>query len=132
LIIQRLSELPPERTVSDENWISHRLLLRAAGMGFSLHDTIIRARTSTRMHYANHLEAVYCIRGSGLVELESSGETFQIAPGTVYALDANDKHVLHAHTEMQLVCVFNPPLVGPETHDKAGIYPLIDDISART
>lgn len=127
MIVRRLSELPPERTVSAETWMSRRLLLLEAGMGFSLHDTVIRAGTSTRMHYANHLEAVYCIRGSGRVELEESGEAFAIDPGTVYALDANDKHILHAETEMQMVCVFNPPLAGPEKHDENGVYPLITD-----
>ena len=129
MIVRRLSELAPERTVSGETWISRRLLLRGAGMGFSLHDTVIRAGTSTRMHYANHLEAVYCIRGTGRVELEESGESFVIEPGTVYALNANDKHTLHAESEMQMVCVFNPPLAGPETHDENGVYPLITDFS---
>ncbi|MCA9019130.1 MAG: ectoine synthase, partial [Planctomycetaceae bacterium] len=27
---------------------------------------------------------------------------------------------------MRMVCVFNPPLVGPETHDEDGVYPLLD------
>ncbi|MFT5354925.1 MAG: L-ectoine synthase [Polyangiales bacterium] len=126
MIVRRLSELAPESTVSAENWMSRRLLLRNDRMGFSLHDTTLRAGSSTPIHYANHLEAVYCIRGTGRVVLES-GKVFAIAPGTVYALDEHDKHVLHADTEMQMVCVFNPPLVGPETHDENGVYPLIAD-----
>ncbi|MFT5429398.1 MAG: L-ectoine synthase [Myxococcota bacterium] len=130
MIVRRLNELSAERTVSSDNWTSRRLLLRDAGMGFSLHDTVMRAGTSTRMHYANHLEAVYCIRGTGRVELEESGETFAIAPGTVYALDENDRHILHAKTEMQMVCVFNPPLAGLETHDENGVYPLVADTVA--
>lgn len=125
MIVRRLSELPADRTVSDANWTSRRLLLRHDGMGFSLHDTVMRAGTSTQMHYANHLEAVYCVRGKGRVELVDSGEVFAIEPGTVYALNDNDKHILHAETEMQFVCVFNPPLAGPEKHDKNGVYPLI-------
>ncbi|MFT6397197.1 MAG: L-ectoine synthase [Bradymonadia bacterium] len=96
-------------------------------MGFSMHDTLILAGTSTRMHYANHLEAVYCIRGSGQVVLEESGEKFTIEEGSIYALNENDKHVLHAVTEMQMICVFNPPLSGLETHDENGVYPLVPD-----
>lgn len=133
MIVRRLSELGSEETVSGETWTSRRLLLRNAGMGFSLHDTVMRAGTSTSMHYANHLEAVYCIRGKGRVELIDSGEVFSIEPGTVYALDKHDKHILHAETEMQVVCVFNPPLAGPETHDENGVYPLIGEhLSAAT
>ena len=125
--VVKLDELPNERIVSGETWISRRLLLRDVGMGFSMHDTIIRAGTETHMHYANHLEAVYCIQGTGRVVLAESGKVFEIAPGTVYALDQHDKHVLHADSEMRMVCVFNPPLAGNETHDENGVYPLIPE-----
>jgi L-ectoine synthase len=92
-------------------------------MGFSLHDTIIRAGTTTRMWYRHHLEAVYCIEGRGSLESEQDGRTFAIEPGTLYALDAHDRHVLRAETDLRLVCVFNPPLVGDETHGPDGAYP---------
>ena len=126
MIVRKLSELEPERVQSAETWQSRRLLLRGDGMGFSMHDTIIHAGTTTRMHYANHLEAVYCIQGRGTVALEN-GEEFVIEAGTVYALDAHDRHVLTAESEMRMVCVFNPPLVGRETHDANGVYPLLTE-----
>lgn len=112
-----------EREVSAENWTSRRLLLRSDGMGFSMHDTVIRARTVTRMWYRHHLEAVYCVEGYGTIECEADGRSFAIEPGTVYALDAHDKHVLKADTDLRLICVFNPPLVGTETHGPDGAYP---------
>ena len=127
MIVKRLDELPPEHTVSGETWTSRRLLLRRAGMGFSMHDTIVHANTTTTMHYANHLEAVYCIQGKGRVEVEATGEVFEIEAGTLYALDQHEKHTVTADTEMRLVCVFNPPLVGLETHDENGVYPLLAD-----
>jgi L-ectoine synthase len=115
--------LGSEREVVAETWTSRRLLLRADGMGFSLHDTVIRAGTTTRMWYRHHLEAVYCIAGRGTVETEDDGRSYPIEPGTVYALDRHDRHVLRAETELRLICVFNPPLVGTETHGPDGAYP---------
>jgi len=125
MIIRRLEELDSDRVVSTENWVSRRLLLRGEGMGFSLHDTVIRAGTTTRMCYANHLEAVYCIAGSGTVTVVASGEVNSIEAGTVYALDQHDEHILSATTEMRMVSVVNPPLAGPEVHDENGVYPRI-------
>lgn len=112
-----------EREVKAETWVSRRLLLADDKMGFSLHDTTIYAGTTTRMWYQNHLEAVYCIAGKGSVEVLKTGEVFPIEAGTVYALDQNDQHILRAETEMRMVCVFNPPLLGREVHDKNGAYP---------
>lgn len=127
MIVVKLHELPPDRVVNGETWQSRRLLLKRAGMGFSLHDTIIHAGTETHMHYANHLEAVYCIEGSGTVEVVETGDVFEIEANTVYALNLHDKHILRARTEMRMVCVFNPPIVGTETHDADGVYPLVKD-----
>jgi len=128
MIVRKLSEtLGTDREVDVETWTSRRFLLRSDGMGFSMHDTIIKAGTETFIWYANHLEAVYCIEGSGEVELVDSGVVHPIEPGTLYALDGNEKHYLRARTQMRMVCVFNPPLTGKEVHDENGIYPLVED-----
>ncbi|MBI9074971.1 MAG: ectoine synthase [Desulfatibacillum sp.] len=108
-------------------WNSRRLLLKKDGMGFSLHDTIIHPGTETHLWYKNHLEAVYCIHGKGEIELVSSGELIPIVPGTMYALDKHDEHLLRASEELRLVCVFNPPLTGREDHDADGAYPILDE-----
>ena len=113
-----------------ETWRSRRLLLARDGMGFSLHDTLIEAGTETPMWYQHHLEAVYCIEGEGSVELRDSGEVIEIVPGTVYALDQHDAHVLRARTRMRMVCVFNPPVTGQEVHDESGAYPAAADAGA--
>lgn len=127
MIVRRLAEIEgTPREVSGPTWISRRLLLRADGMGFSLHDTVIHAGTTTEMEYRNHLEAVYCVAGRGRVSVVG-GETFAIEPGTVYALDQHDRHVLVAEETLRLVCVFCPPLSGSETHDAEGSYPLSGD-----
>ena len=124
MIVRRLADVvgtPQE--VHGATWTSRRLLLHADGMGFSMHDTLIHAGTTTEMEYRHHLEAVYCIEGRGTVTRAGSGETISITPGTVYALDRHDRHVLVAEETMRMVCVFNPPLVGDETHDASGAYP---------
>lgn len=112
------------RRVVAQNWESTRLLLKNDGMGFSFHITTIYAGTLTEMCYQNHLESVYCISGHGMVETLDDAKQYPITPGTIYILDQHDKHVLRADTEMELACVFNPPLNGREVHDATGAYPL--------
>lgn len=111
-------------------WTSRRLLLRRDGMGFSFHDTLIHEGTETFIHYANHLEAVYCVAGEGEIELIDTGEKFPIKDGTMYALSGHERHLLRASKEMRLICVFNPPLTGREDHDDKGVYPLLTDEEA--
>jgi len=126
MIVRKLNELSgADREVKAVTWTSRRLLLAGDGMGFSLHDTLIHPGTTTEIHYQHHLEAVYCIEGKGRVEVVGTGEVYDIEAGTVYALDGHEKHLLIADTQMRMVCVFNPALVGPETHDENGVYPLL-------
>ncbi|WP_411954527.1 ectoine synthase [Alkalibacillus sp. S2W] len=117
-----------ENDVRGENWDSRRLLLKQDGMGFSLHDTVIKAGTETHIWYQNHLEAVYCIEGDGEVETLKDNQVYKITPGTVYSLDEHDEHLLRGGKEdMRVVCVFNPPLSGKEVHDENGVYPVDED-----
>jgi L-ectoine synthase len=108
-------------------WTSRRMLSKGDNMGFSFHETIIKANTKTHIHYQNHLEAVYCVAGNGKIEDLSTGETHEIYDGIMYALDKNDDHNLYGGSEdMRLICVFNPPIKGTENHDENGVYPLED------
>ena len=106
---------------------STRLLLKNDNMGFSFHITTIYANTETHIWYQNHLESVYCISGEGEVETLADSKVHSIKPGTIYILDKNDEHLLRAHSELKLACVFNPPLSGQEVHDKDGVYPILND-----
>ncbi|HVK86435.1 MAG TPA: ectoine synthase [Kofleriaceae bacterium] len=125
MIVRKLAALEPHRVVDAATWTSRRLLLAADQMGFSMHETTIKANTETRMHYRNHLEAVYCVGGRGSIEVIATGEVFPIEDGTLYALDQHDEHILRAETELRMICVFNPPLHGREVHDPTGAYPLL-------
>ena len=108
----------------DGNWESTRLLLKDDKMGFSFHITTIHAGADFQMHYQHHLESVYCMSGEGEVETLCDGKKYPINPGTVYILDKHDKHVLRAFREMNMACVFNPPLNGKEIHNSEGAYEL--------
>lgn len=112
------------RRIPGQGWESVRLLLAADGMGFSFHITTIEAGAQLEMEYRNHLESVYCIQGQGRLRDMSTHAVYTIHPGTLYALDRHDRHRLEAESEMTMVCVFNPPLQGNETHDATGSYPL--------
>jgi L-ectoine synthase len=119
MIVRHLEELiGTERDVAWGNGQSRRFLIEKDGMGYSLTDTVINAGTESRLHYKNHLEACYCISGRG--EVECNGKKYPIVPGTMYALNEHDDHVLRAVETMRLVCVFTPPLRGPESHNLGG------------
>ena len=127
MIVQKLADIiGTDRDVDNGNWVSRRLLLRKDGMGFSMHETILRAGTETYMWYKHHLEAVYCIDGEGEVEDLATGTIHRLEPGTLYALDEHDKHIVRAKTDIRTICVFYPPLSGREVHDEEGVYPLIE------
>jgi L-ectoine synthase len=125
MIVKHLNDiLNTEADVDSNTWNSRRLLLHKDGMGFSMHDTLIKAGTETLIWYQNHVEAVYCIEGEGEIEVVG-GQTYSIYPGVLYALDGHEKHYLRAKSQMRMICVFNPPLTGGEVHDKKGTYPLL-------
>ncbi len=122
--IKDITDTKQEVFAPNGNWVSRRLLLKDDNMGFSFHETVIFKGTQTRIWYKNHLEAVYCVDGEGEVETIEDGKVYPLHPGIIYALDKHDKHYLRAFkSDLRLLCVFNPPLVGDEVHDIDGSYP---------
>lgn len=120
MIVRTLREIAgTERDVNWGNGQSRRFLLEADGMGFAFTETLILAGTDIFIQYRNHLEACYCIEGEGEIKIEA-GDTYPIAPGTLYALDQHDPHYLRAWTDMRLISVFNPPIKGNERHNLSG------------
>jgi L-ectoine synthase len=114
MIVRGLAEA---KTVDWGNGVSRRFLLAEDGMGYTLTDTIVTAGSKSRLQYRNHLEACYCIEGSGEI-VDVHGNSFPITPGTLYALNEHDAHFLVANpdTDLRLVCVFSPALRGDERH----------------
>lgn len=129
MIVRKLSEAKLQgRSVSAEGWESNRLLLKSDGAGFSFHITRIFKDAVLHMHYQNHIESVYCISGFGEIKDVASGTIHAIEPGTIYVLDKHDKHILRAFEEMEMACVFNPPLMGREVHNAEGAYGLAAEV----
>lgn len=112
-----------DRDVDTPWWNSRRLLLHRDGVAFGLHDTLVRAGAELTMCYRHHVEAVYCVGGSGSVQALPDGPVHRIEDGTLYTLDGHERHLLRAETDMRMVCVFSPPLSGDEVHDASGAYP---------
>lgn len=130
MIIRSLTDIDgTDRDVTAETgaWRSRRLVLAGDGAGFSVHETVMYAGTSTSMWYANHIEAVLCVEGEGDLTDEETGETHRISPGTLYLLDGHERHTMRPHTDLRFVCVSNPPVTGREVHDENGAYPLLTE-----
>jgi len=116
------------RHVHGPNWDSKRMIVKADGMGYSVHETRIEEGTESRMRYEHHLETNYCYAGEGEVVDCATGQVFPIRPGTIYALDKHDEHILRAtRGDLRLVCVFNPPVTGTENHNPTGGYDAPND-----
>ena len=127
MIVRTLAECENSaRKIESETgtWNSVRMSLKDDNMGFSFHITTIYANTETPIWYQNHLESVYCMSGEGEIETVADGKVYPIKPGTLYILDKNDQHLLRGFSEMKMACVFNPPLIGNEVHNKDGAYEL--------
>lgn len=100
------------------------MLLASDGAGYSLHDTLMKAGSNTLLAYTHHIETAYCIEGYGRLANLADGKDYALSPGTVYSLSRNDRVRLYAETDLRLICVFTPALMGSERLDNAGTYPL--------
>jgi L-ectoine synthase len=123
LIVKSLEEIiDTPREVRGPVWVSRRFLLAEDGVGFTLNETTTEAGSEQVLWYKHHVEANYVIEGEGEVENLATGEVFPLGPGSLYVLDAHERHRLKSFSRMRLVCVFTPPLTGRETHDEDGAY----------
>lgn len=130
MIIRQLRDIrASDSHVESKGWHSDRLLLKDDGMGFSFHVTTLHEGAELHMHYQNHLEAVLVLKGRGTIEDLGTGETHELKPGVMYALNNHDRHIVRPKTEILCACVFNPPVTGREVHDENGAYPA--DVEAQ-
>ena len=130
MIVRTLDEITDtERDVQPDNkqWRSKRIVLGNDKVGFSVHETVLQPGTINDFWYANHIEAVFITEGEGELYDKDNDVTYQLAPGSIYVLNGNERHQLRPTTLMKTVCVFNPPVTGREVHDENGVYPLVTE-----
>ena len=127
VIVRDLEELKHRGNYAENPgvWTSARYLLREDGVGFTMTRTTIAAGRSQEMEYKNHIEANLILAGEATVTDLTTGQSYELKPGSLYTLDKHERHRLEAKTDLVIVCVFSPALVGPETHDEDGSYPIL-------
>lgn len=132
MIVRDFNELKStDRAVSDARWTSVRMLLADDGMGFSFHITTLQAGSEHEFEYKHHFESVFCMQGKGSITDVATGETHEIRPGVMYALNLHDRHILRAEEELVMACCFNPPVTGTEVHREDGSYaPAAEEAAA--
>tara|TARA_R100001463_G_scaffold74997_2_gene129060 strand:+ start:16210 stop:16596 length:387 start_codon:yes stop_codon:yes gene_type:complete len=126
-IINEKKLIGTERDVKFKEGRSIRFILKKDNMGFSFHKTIIPKGNKGHWHYKNHKESCYCIKGNGILTNLETKEKFNINVGDIYILDKNDNHTFESLTDVILISVFNPPIVGQEVHQKDGSYKIINN-----
>jgi L-ectoine synthase len=123
--IKRINQLlGTERDVDGVGFKSIRPVLESDNMGFSVHKTIIPKGGPYNWHYKNHLEACYCIQGSGLIKDLATGTQHLITKDVIYLLDNHDDHTFEALEDVVLISIFNPPVKGREVHNPDGSYTI--------
>ncbi|XP_006816715.1 L-ectoine synthase-like [Saccoglossus kowalevskii] len=120
-------------TEKDVDWKrghSRRFLVKADGFAVSFNNTLCSAGNSTKLGYMNHEESAYYIKGSTTYSWDEGASIVKtrIGPdsGTIYNMDKHDKHVLTAHEDSIVLCVFYPALRGDENHNHDGEYSGFD------
>lgn len=110
-----------------------RLLLKEDGLGFSLSEARCGAGNRSRLWYKNHWEANYVRAGKGELLNRETGQIWDLHPGVMYCVGPNDQHsVINSDDPLRIVSIFNPPIVGHESHDEVGAYPPTGEIPPRT
>lgn len=107
-----------------------RLFTKADGLGLSLSEARGSAGGTANLWYKNHWEANYVRQGTGTLENRTTGETWALKPGVLYCVGPTDKHRLvnDGSEGFRIISVFNPPLVGGESHDADGSYPPTGEV----
>jgi L-ectoine synthase len=118
VIIRNVADIiGSDRDVHGEGWKSRRLILADEDIGYSLHETTLDPGVELKFTYRNHRETVYCTAGEGSIEDLDSGRRVRLVPGVTYSAGIGEPHVVRTVTEMKLICVFTPALVGTEEAD---------------
>ena len=125
MIVRGLDDVKASGSYAEKagGWSRSRYLLHSDDVGFTVTTTTVASGQSIELEYKNHIEANLIIEGSAVLTDAGTGKDYQLGPGDMYTLDNHERHKLEVLTDLKLVCVFTPALVGDETHDEDGSYP---------
>ncbi len=102
---------------------SYRFITKEDNFGFAAMRTEIDKGGAYKWHYPHHKEVCYCVYGNGTLKNLNTGEVYEIRSGIAYTVPFDTPHEFFANEETILISIFNPPLLGNESHDKNGFYP---------
>ena len=122
MFVRRLSETRVVG-ISHGRTKAYRYLTHDDECGFTISTPRAPAGQGIVLWYQNHVEANYIFEGEGSVEDKTTGEKWDLYPGTLYVVGPKDRHQLTSTTGFYLMSVFNPPIYGGESHDDQGGYP---------
>ncbi|MFT5219146.1 MAG: L-ectoine synthase [Planctomycetota bacterium] len=118
--LDNLKEEGNQEILCDGNLRCIDFLFKNDGMGFTLSDVRSTAGLDEELWYKHHWEANYIIAGKGLLEDLSTGQTWPIEPGVVYAVGPEHRHRFQADTDIHNISIFSPPLKVDSTFDEDG------------
>lgn len=124
MFVKRVDEMRragKETTTANGQTHTIRMLTKADGVGFGLSHVRVAAGAEVSLWYKHHWQANHIISGSGEVTDITTGQTWELEPGTAYNVGPGDRHCVRAHTEILLLSVFSPPLMGDEQYDQDGV-----------
>ena len=122
MYVKRLEDVPVVE-IGHGRANAYRYLTHDDGCGFTISTPRAPEGKGIVMWYQNHVEANYVLEGEGSVEDVTTGEKWDLAPGTVYVVGPRDRHQVTWFTDLWVMSIFNPPIYGDETHDDQGGYP---------
>jgi L-ectoine synthase len=136
MLVRTMAQIEAEGRVIS---ISHgkatavRLLTRADGLNFSISEARGSQVGVSTLWYKNHWEANYVRSGSAILEDCHTGQRWPLEPGVLYCVGPQDEHriIREVATDMRMISVFSPPIVGLETHDEDGAYAASGDLPPR-
>jgi L-ectoine synthase len=126
MFVKRVDEMVQagqELSVADGRVRSLRMLTKTDAVGFGFSDVHMAAGAEAVLWYKHHWEANHVISGSGTVTEFGTGRSWKLEPSTSYTVGPEDRHRLQADTDLHVVSIFCPPLVGNEQHDADGSVP---------
>ena len=83
MIVRSLDDVTEaDRDITTPNWRSKRIVLAKEGVGFSVHETVLKAGSVNDFWYASRIEAVFVVDGEGELLDKDTGIIHQLRPKT--------------------------------------------------